>query len=150
MASKRPAVSRSVSAYRAADTRKERKESVTCNISPEMLPLWERTRALFHGTPHHRWEQFTEYVEAHPGEVDAACQSAADAWLDRWLGTVPDVDTPEVPDSAAWVDEWDDYLAMPIPATHCPVGRVPLHHVGASTMISLRAAYRLARTLDAA
>ena len=87
MASKRPAVSRSVSAYRAADTRKEREESVACNISPEMLPLWERTRALFHGTPHHRWEQFTEYVEAHPGEVDAACQSAADAWLDRWLGS---------------------------------------------------------------
>lgn len=108
--------SRSVSAYRAADTRREREEAVTCNLAPDLLPLWQRVRGQFSGTPHQRWEAFARYVEEHPDEVDAACQDAADAWLDKWSGAVPDSapePAPEPDDPCAGESYVNDWIQWP-------------------------------------
>ena len=69
---------RSLAAYRGHETRSEADDRVTCNIDPAYLPLWHRTKALFKGTPHQRYERFLEYVEAHPGEALRASDQVDD------------------------------------------------------------------------
>ena len=73
--------SRSVAASRGWETRRERNESVTCNLAPELLPMWERIGGAFKGDPHTRFEQFTKYVEEHPTETIAHMQASADAMI---------------------------------------------------------------------
>ena len=78
----------SVRAYRGWVTRSERDEAVTCNIPPELLPLWGRVRASITGdTPHARFEAFMEYAEEHPSEAIAALQDAADEKLATMIRT---------------------------------------------------------------
>jgi hypothetical protein len=67
------------------ERRRERDERVVQNLDPVLLPLWERTKGMFRGTPHERYEQFMQYVHDHPSEVVKASQDAADAWLDAQL-----------------------------------------------------------------
>jgi hypothetical protein len=63
---------RSLAAYRGHETRAEREHGVLVNVPDELVPLWQKTKAMFKGTPHQRWERFMEYVEAHPGEAERA------------------------------------------------------------------------------
>jgi hypothetical protein len=74
-------MSRSAAARRGWETRRERTDLASHNVPPELLPLWERTRWIFKGTPHERFEAFMQYVHERPEDVIPAQQDAADAWL---------------------------------------------------------------------
>jgi hypothetical protein len=69
---------RRLAAYKGHETRSENEHSVTVNIPPEHLALWERVKASIRGTPHQRWQRFTEYVEEHPGEAMRAVVDQVD------------------------------------------------------------------------
>jgi hypothetical protein len=73
--------SRSVSAYRGWEKRRENEERVTVNLPADLLPLWRRTQAMFKGTPDERREQFERYAFEHPREVIEAVDDGAEAWL---------------------------------------------------------------------
>ena len=72
-------------ARRGWQHRRERDEFVTQNLPPELIPLWERIKGQFHGTPEERYQQFMAYVQDHPGEEMAAVQSESDAKLDALI-----------------------------------------------------------------
>lgn len=67
------------------EERGESDDAVVQNLSPELLPLWNREKGRFKGPPHRRFEQFLEYVEAHPGDVLDAKEEAAGVAREREL-----------------------------------------------------------------
>lgn len=50
------------------ERRREREERTTQNIDPELLPLWRAIGGQFRGTPHERFERFSEYAETDEGQ----------------------------------------------------------------------------------
>jgi hypothetical protein len=79
---------RSLGGYRAAETRAEREGRATSDIEamdPALLPLWNRTKRNFKGTPHERYERFLEYAEEHPDEVTESVHEASEAKLDALI-----------------------------------------------------------------
>ncbi|MCK6586922.1 MAG: hypothetical protein L6Q76_04985 [Polyangiaceae bacterium] len=68
-------------AKKAAMRRERREEGddfVVQNLSPELIPLWNRVKRKFSGTPHDRWEEFLEWVEENPDAVSDARDAAMD------------------------------------------------------------------------
>ena len=83
MRSKKPAADRSLAAFKAWTTMRQRDEQVLVNIPADEQALWTQLKSSIKGpTPHARFEAFTKYVEEHPGEVVAALQDDADAQVD--------------------------------------------------------------------
>jgi DNA repair protein RadC len=76
---------RASGARRGWEHRRERDEFVIQNLDPSLVPLWERLKGQFRGTPEQRYEQFTQYVHDHPDEQMGALQQDADAWLETEL-----------------------------------------------------------------
>jgi len=81
--------SRSVSAYRGWDRRREHNEAVMVNLDPDLLPLWDRVHTVLQGTPAQRLRAFEEYVHDHPGEAWEALQASADAKLEAMFAARP-------------------------------------------------------------
>jgi hypothetical protein len=102
-------VSRHVAGCRSWDTRREREQAVTVNIAPDLMPLWERVRWQFKGTPQERLEAFTRYVEEHPDEVTRELQAAAERKLDACLDELDDrAEVDAVDDGPAPFDSGPD------------------------------------------
>ena len=72
------------------------------NLPPDLLPLWERIKGQFRGTPEERSRAFLEYVEGHDGEAIAACQAEADRKVAALLATADAIapGAPEVPQAS--------------------------------------------------
>lgn len=68
-----------------AERRQEEDDFAAQNIPAHLLALWEREKSRFKGPSHRRFEQFMEYVEAHPSEVLNAREEAAGAASERAL-----------------------------------------------------------------
>ncbi len=81
-----------------AEHRRERDEGAEVNIPPHLLSTWRRVKRQFRGTPHQRYEQFTQYIHDH-GEDMGAMQDEADARLDEMLRS-REACNPNVPCSA--------------------------------------------------
>jgi len=64
----------SAAAYKGWERRRENEGRSSVNIPAELLPLWNRTKARFKGTPHQRYERFMHYAEAHPDEAVQAVE----------------------------------------------------------------------------
>jgi hypothetical protein len=79
--------SRSVSAYRGWDKRREHNEAVLVNLDLDLRPLWNRVHTAFQGTPEERLRAFEQYAHDHPGEAWEALQEDADARLEAMLAT---------------------------------------------------------------
>ena len=101
---------RSIGAYKAAETRGEREQAVTVNIPAHMMPLWEQTKGQYKGTPHERFEKFTQHAEASPREVMRAMSDHAEAKLEALIksynghpktGAVTKTRAPKAPKIAA-------------------------------------------------
>jgi hypothetical protein len=71
--------------FKAAARRLEREEAVTCNIAPELLPLWKRVRSSIKGTPEQRLAAFQLYVHNHQAERVEALGNFADEKLEALL-----------------------------------------------------------------
>ena len=76
---------RSLAAYRGWERRRERDEFVAVNVPADLLPLWERTKLQFRGTPEERLEAFLAYAHDHEGEGVAALADEADAKLEAMI-----------------------------------------------------------------
>lgn len=72
-------------AYKGWETRREREEAVTVNLPPDLLPLWNRVKYQFKGTPAKRLREFLEYAHNHGGEGIDALQGEADKKLQKML-----------------------------------------------------------------
>ncbi len=76
---------RCVAAYRSWETRREREQAVTVNLSADLLPLWERTKLQFKGTPSERLEAFLAYAHDHEDAGIEAVMDEADAKLEAMI-----------------------------------------------------------------
>lgn len=76
---------RSLAGYRAAETRRERDEFATANIPDDLLPLWEKVKLNFRGTPEQRAEKFIQYAHDHEDDSIEAVSSAADRKLEAMI-----------------------------------------------------------------
>lgn len=76
---------RSVAAFRSWETRREHDEFVAVNIPADMLPLWERSKLQFKGSPESRLEAFMAYAHDHEVDGIAAVIDEADAKLDAMI-----------------------------------------------------------------
>src|SRR5271156_224494 len=76
---------RTTAAYRSWETRREREQAVTVNVPADMLPLWERTKLQFKGTPAERLEAFLAYAHDHNHETIEAVIDEADAKLEAMI-----------------------------------------------------------------
>lgn len=73
---------RSIAGFRAWETRRERDEFAAQSIPSDLLPLWDRTKLQFRGTPETRVEAFMQYAhDAGDGEAIDAVQDEADRKL---------------------------------------------------------------------
>ena len=75
---------RQAAAYRGWEKRREREEAVTVNLPADMLPLWERTKAQFKGTPDERRDAFLQF--AHDQGDGAVIEALIDASEARLTG----------------------------------------------------------------
>jgi hypothetical protein len=75
---------RQAAAYRGWEKRRERDEAVTVNLPADMLPLWERTKAQFKGTPDERRDAFLQF--AHDQGDGAVIEALIDASEARLTG----------------------------------------------------------------
>ena len=76
---------RSLGAYKAAETRGERNQAAAVNIPAHMIPLWERTKDQYKGTPHQRFEKFVQHAEASPKEVMRAMSDHSEERLEALI-----------------------------------------------------------------
>jgi hypothetical protein len=76
---------RSLAGYRAAETRRERDEFATQNIPSYLIPLWNRVKLNFRGSPEERAEQFLHYAHEHEGEGIEAISEEADKKLEAMI-----------------------------------------------------------------
>lgn len=76
---------RSLAGYRAAETRKERDEFAEQNIPGELIPLWQKTKLNFRGSPEERAEKFLQYAHDHEDESMEATSDAADRKLEAMI-----------------------------------------------------------------
>jgi hypothetical protein len=76
---------RSLAGYRAADTLRERDEFAAANIPAALIPLWNRVKRQFRGSPEERAEKFIQYAHDHESEDLDAVVSAADRKLDAMI-----------------------------------------------------------------
>jgi hypothetical protein len=94
---RKASAARSLGGYRAAETRAEREGRATSDIEamdPALLPLWNRVKGRFKGSPHERYQRFLEYAEEHPDEVTESVQESSDAKLDALIRAYNE--TPQV------------------------------------------------------
>lgn len=71
---------------RGAEHRSERDELAAMNIPAHLVPLWNRRKGQFRGTPHERYEQFMHSLhEGSEGEEMIALQEDADARLEAMV-----------------------------------------------------------------
>jgi hypothetical protein len=70
---------------RAREKKSELDDAVTCNLAPDLLPLWRKIGRTFKGSPHARFEAFTHYIHDN-GESIAieAMQAEADRAVDAF------------------------------------------------------------------
>lgn len=76
-------LSPSCRAYRGWETRRQNDERVAVNIAPDLLPLWDRIKGQFKGTPEERFEAFDQYASEHGSEIDQAVNDEAEEKLAR-------------------------------------------------------------------
>jgi hypothetical protein len=75
------AAKRNAAAYRGWERRRENDERVAVNLDADMLPLWDRIKLQFRGTPEERTESFLQHVHDSGSDVLWAVQQEADAKL---------------------------------------------------------------------
>jgi hypothetical protein len=57
----------------------ESDESVTMNLSPELVPLWEKVKRSIKSSPRmSRLDTFLQYAESHPSEILESIESRTD------------------------------------------------------------------------
>jgi hypothetical protein len=69
--------------YKGWERRRENDERVTVNLPADFLPLWDRIKLNFKGTPEQRAESFLHYAHEHGSEVEWAVEEEACAKLER-------------------------------------------------------------------
>ena len=73
---------RQAAAYRGWEKRREHDEAVTVNLPADMLPLWEKAKGQFKGSPDERREAFLQFAhDQGDGAVIEALIDASDARL---------------------------------------------------------------------
>lgn len=98
---------RSSAAYRGHETRSEREQAATVNIPPDLLPLWDRTKGQFRGTPHERYEAFMEYAEAHPRDAADALSEESDRKLGELVKEHEDLRFANPSEGVTMASEYD-------------------------------------------
>jgi hypothetical protein len=74
-----------ISQRRGWEKRKENDERAAREIPADFLPLWEREKSRFKGTPEDRARRFLEWAYANGSAVTQAMQDEADETLAAWL-----------------------------------------------------------------
>jgi len=81
----RTSAARSLGGYRAAETRRERDEFAAANIPDDLIPLWNKTKLNFRGSPEKRAEKFIAYAHDHENESLDATIDEADRKLEAMI-----------------------------------------------------------------
>lgn len=75
----------SLGAYRSWETRRERDEFAAANIPTDLIPLWEKTKLNFRGSPEQRAQKFVEYAHDHEDEGVEAIIDESDRKLEAMI-----------------------------------------------------------------
>lgn len=78
-------IARSIGAHRGWETRRERDEFATQNIPDALIPLWEKTKLNFQGSPEKRAEKFVHYAHEHEDESMEAVIDESDRKLEAMI-----------------------------------------------------------------
>lgn len=105
-------MSRSASATRGWEHRRESAERVEVNLPPELVPLWRRTSSRYRGNPHQRFERFMHDVHDDERAAIVALEQQAEARLRGEIAAreslAPVVAAiPGNGEKLAWFDELD-------------------------------------------